>query len=76
MGWSEDRLNGLFTTASMCDQFHQSLDAAQAAANKLQDEYGDKSTQYQDAQRAIDAYGKENIDNGVTVQIGTTLGCK
>ena len=63
---------GTGVTQSMCDQFQKGLDAAQQAANKLKDEYGDKSSQYTDAQRAIDAYGKENIDNGVTVQAGNT----
>jgi hypothetical protein len=56
----------------LCDQFQESLQIAQQAADKLKKEYGDKSSQYTDAQRAIDAYGKEGIDNGVTVQAANT----
>ncbi len=60
---------GSGVTQSMCDNFQKSLDAAQDAANKLKGTYGEKSTQYTDAQRAIDVYGKQNIDNGVTVTL-------
>jgi hypothetical protein len=58
----------------MCDKFQKSLDNARDRANALRDEYGGDSTQYKDAIRAIDAYGKENVDNGVTVQIGDAGG--
>jgi len=58
---------GTGVTQSMCDNFQKELDAAQNGANALKDTYGAKSVQYTDAQRAIDAYGKEGIDNGVTV---------
>jgi len=57
-------------SAEQCDNFQASLDRAQAAANNLKEKYGEDSTQYKDAQRAIDAYGTENIDNGVLVKIG------
>jgi RHS repeat-associated protein len=63
---------GSGVTQSMCDQFQKGLDAAQQAADKLKDAYGDKSSQNTTAQRAIDAYGQENRDNGVTVQVGNT----
>jgi RHS repeat-associated protein len=58
---------GSGVTQSMCDNFQKTLDAAQTGANALKDKYGADSTQYKDAQRAIDAYGKEGVDNGVTV---------
>jgi hypothetical protein len=61
-------------TAAQCDQFQGDLNHAQEAANTLKGEYGADSTQYTDAQRAIDSYGKENVDNGVTVNIGATGG--
>jgi RHS repeat-associated protein len=57
-------------SAEQCDNFQASLGRAQAAANNLKEKYGEDSTQYKDAQRAIDAYGTENIDNGVLVKIG------
>lgn len=61
---------GSGVTQSMCDNFQKALDAAQDAANELKEKYGALSTRYTDAQRGIDAYGKENVDNGVTVQLG------
>jgi RHS repeat-associated protein len=57
-------------TRDQCDNFQKSLDLAQAAANQLKDKYGADSTEYTDAQRAIDAYGKKDIDNGVLVKMG------
>jgi RHS repeat-associated protein len=65
---------GSGVTQTMCDNFQKELDSAQHAANALKDTYGADSTQYKDAQRAIDAYGKEGVDNGVTVQVGYTGG--
>jgi RHS repeat-associated protein len=56
-------------TQSMCDNFQKTLDTAQTGANALKDKYGADSTQYKDAQRAIDAYGKEGVDNGVTLNL-------
>jgi hypothetical protein len=38
--------------------------------DKLKDTYGANSTEYKDAQRSIDFYGKENVDNGVTLTFG------
>lgn len=55
---------------TMCNNFQKALDAAQDAANKLKETYGEKLTRYTDAQRAIDVYGKQNIDNGVTITSG------
>ena len=60
---------GASMSAAQCDQFQQFLDRAKAAADKLKDTYGADSEKYKDAQRAIDAFGKENVDNGVTVNI-------
>jgi len=61
---------GAGVTQTMCDNFQNSLNAAQADADKLKATYGDKSKEYTDAQRAIDFYGKENVDNGVTLTLG------
>jgi len=55
-----------------CANFQKSLDQAQAAADKLKDKYGAKSSQYTSAQRAIDAYGKAGVDNGVAIKVGNT----
>jgi hypothetical protein len=63
---------GSGVTQTMCDNFQKELDAAQQGANALKDTYGADSTKYKDSQRAIDAYGKEGVDNGVTVQLGNT----
>jgi RHS repeat-associated protein len=60
---------GSGVTQSMCDNFQNTLNAAQNGANALKDKYGADSTQYTDAQRAIDAYGKEGVDNGVTLNL-------
>jgi RHS repeat-associated protein len=53
-----------------CDHFQEALDKAQDAADKLGEKYGWDSKQYTDAQRAIDAYGDEGVDNGVTIAQG------
>jgi hypothetical protein len=60
---------GSGVTQSMCDNFQKTLDTAQTGANALKDKYGADSTQYKDAQRAIDAFGKEGVDNGVTLNL-------
>lgn len=65
---------GSGVTKEMCDNFQKQLDAAQEGANNLKKQYGANSTQYKEAQRAIDAYGRENVDNGVTLQLGNTEG--
>ena len=57
-------------TQAQCDQFQAQLDQAQENANALRDTYGANSIQYNDAERAISAYGAEGIDNGVHIQIG------
>jgi len=65
---------GANVSEDQCNNFQKSLDQSQAAANKLKDKYGADSKQYTDAQRAIDVYGKQNVDNGVVVKIGDTGG--
>jgi RHS repeat-associated protein len=57
-------------TQDQCDEFQGKLNQAQAYANSLKDTYGANSDKYMDAQRAIDAYGAEGVDNGVHIQIG------
>jgi RHS repeat-associated protein len=64
----------LVQVADLCNSFQRVLDEAQVAANKLKDEFGPESSQYVDAQRAIDAYGTQGVDNGVTIDIGPTGG--
>ena len=44
--------------------------ALQSADGALANKYGWDSKQYLDAQRAIDAYGDEDVDNGVTIAQG------
>jgi RHS repeat-associated protein len=53
-----------------CDNVQAALDKAQDAADALGNKYGWDSKQYLDAQRAIDAYGDEGVDNGVTIAQG------
>ena len=53
--------------------FANNLAGAQTAANALKDQYGAKSDQYTSAQRAIDAYGAQGVDNGVTVGFSTKI---
>jgi RHS repeat-associated protein len=65
---------GSSMTDKQCDQFQNTLDQAQAAASKIADKYGAGSKQFQDAQRAIDAYGPRGQDNGVTINVGATAG--
>jgi RHS repeat-associated protein len=65
---------GSSVSTEQCSQFQGVLDQAQAAANQVKDQYGADSAQYQDAQRAIDAYGKQGVDNGVQINIGATAG--
>jgi len=69
--------SGQFTCASsvsdqQCDNFQALLDQAQAAADVLGETVGWDSKQYIDAQRAIDAFGDEGVDNGVTIAQGNT----
>jgi RHS repeat-associated protein len=63
---------GTSMTQQQCTDFQTGLDKAQDAANAAKDKYGANSDQYKDAQRAIDAYGKAGVDNGVTLQVGDT----
>ena len=67
---------GSNVSSQQCDNFQQSLNDAQDRANALKSQDGANATQYTDAQRAIDAYGKQGVDNGVTVNIdaGATQG--
>jgi len=58
--------------AEECDNFQKLLDKAQDAADALGEKIGWESKQYVDAQRAIDAYGDEGVDNGVTISQGNT----
>jgi len=57
-----------------CDKFQEALDKAQGAADKLGEKYGWDSEQYLNAQRAIDSYGDEGIDNGVVIAQGDAGG--
>jgi hypothetical protein len=59
-------------SADQCSKFQAGLDQAQTSANALKDRYGADSSQYKNAQGAIDAYGKQGVDNGVTIQVGNT----
>ena len=59
-------------SADQCGKFQAGLDQAQTSANALKDQYGADSDQYKTAQKAIDAYGKQGVDNGVTIQVGNT----
>jgi RHS repeat-associated protein len=52
--------------------FAKGLAAAQDAANGLKDQYGDDSDEYKNAQRAIDSYGAQGVDNGVDVKFADT----
>ncbi len=61
---------GSSMSADQCKNFQTGLDNAQKAANQLKDQFGADSSKYKDAQRAINAYGKAGIDNGVTIQFG------
>ena len=63
---------GSNVTQSQCDNFQESLNAAQTQADTLKEKYGADSKQYMAAQRAIDAYGTQGFDNGVLVRIGST----
>ena len=57
-------------SGAQCESFGNSLANAQINADNLKQQYGADSTQYKDAQRAIDAYGEAGVDNGVTIQVG------
>jgi RHS repeat-associated protein len=63
---------GSSMSKDQCDTFQKGLDKAQEAANAAKDKYGTDSEQYKNAQRAIDAYGKAGVDNGVTIEVGNT----
>jgi RHS repeat-associated protein len=56
-------------TQTECDRFQAGLDRAQTAADALKAKYGADSDQFKSAQRAIDAYGKAGIDNGVVIHV-------
>jgi RHS repeat-associated protein len=56
-------------TTEQCNAFQKALDKAQTLANGIKDKYGAESDQYRDVQRAIDAYGLQNVDNGVIVDV-------
>lgn len=57
-------------SSQQCDNFQKGLDEAQKGANALKDKYGADSSQYKDAQRAVDSYGKQGVDNGVAIMAG------
>ena len=61
---------GSNVSSQQCDNFQNGLDEAQKGANALKDKYGADSSQYKNAQGAIDSYGKQNVDNGVTIMAG------
>ena len=71
---SGDYVCGSGMTTTQCDQFQADLANAQTAANKIKDSKGADSTEYKDAQRAIDAYGGRDVANGVTINVGATGG--
>ena len=56
-------------TQSQCDNVQAALDRAQNAADAIGEKHGWDSQKYLDAQRAIDAYGDEDVDNGVHISI-------
>jgi len=55
-----------------CDNLQAGLDKAQEAADKLGETKGWDSNEYLAAQRAIDSYGDEGVDNGVVIAQGNT----
>jgi RHS repeat-associated protein len=59
-------------SAQECTNFQDSLTEAQKSADALKQKYGANSTQYTDAQRAIDSYGAAGVDNGVVIKVGNT----
>ena len=62
---------GLYTcsgTKDQCRAFHDALSALKSA----RDSFSKKSDQYKALNRALGAFGKENIDNGVHVGFGST----
>jgi len=59
-------------TQTMCDRFQSGLDKAQQGADALKSRYGADSDQYKNAQSAIDAYGEEGVNNGITIRSGIT----
>jgi RHS repeat-associated protein len=65
-----DYVCGSSMSQAQCESFGESLANAQKSADNLKQQHGADSTQYKDAQRAIDAYGKANVNNGVTIQAG------
>src|SRR5581483_5196235 len=52
---------GASVTQDQCNAFQLQLDTAQAAANEATEKNGNQSEEYQDAQRVIDAYGKQGV---------------
>ena len=65
-------LCGTGMNENQCDDFENQLGSAQQKADQLKQMYGPNSSQYLDTQRAIDAFGAQGEDNGVTVNIGQT----
>jgi hypothetical protein len=55
-----------------CDNLQVALNKAQEAADKLGETKGWDSQEYLAAQRAIDSYGDEGVDNGVVIAQGNT----
>ena len=53
--------------------FAKSLADAQTAANNIKDQYGAGSSEYKNAQRAINSYGAEGVDNGVNVRFDSNV---
>ena len=52
------------------EKFRAALNAARADLIKVGQKYGTDSKQYTEAKRALDIYGDEGKDNGVTVSVG------
>ncbi|WP_228486486.1 RHS repeat-associated core domain-containing protein [Paludibaculum fermentans] len=65
---------GSSMSEQQCKDFETSRQSAQASANAVKDKYGAGSSQYKNAQAAIDAYGGAGKANGVTIEIGKTKG--
>jgi RHS repeat-associated protein len=53
--------------------FAKGLADAQTAANALKDQYGANSSEYTSAQKAIDSYGAQGVDNGVNVRFDSNV---
>lgn len=53
------------------ERFRVAFKAAQSDLTMIGEKFGLDSSEYTEAKRALDSYGKEGVDNGVTVSVGT-----